>query len=211
MKKELLTISLLLSTITDIFATTNLNNKIEQYKGNHIYQLYNIYETKQSDIVMFGDSITYGANWNELFNKPIVNRGIGGDTTAGFLFRIEQVLKLHPKKVFIMGGINDIFQGYTIDEIFSNYKEILRKLKENNISVFVQSTLYTSDEKYNKSVTKLNELLIKYCDENKIIYIDLNKHLSKNELLINKYAYDGLHLRANAYEIWKNEIIKYIK
>ena len=42
---------------------------------NDIYN--NSYETKLADIVMLGDSITYGANWNELLtNCKIVNRRV---------------------------------------------------------------------------------------------------------------------------------------
>lgn len=194
---------------SQLFASSQ--NKLN-FGDNNIYDLHKIYQTKQSDVVMLGDSITCAVSWNELFNYHIINRGINGDTTAGFLQRLDQVLELNPKKVFIMGGINDIFQSYSVEEIFENHKRIIQKLRENNITPYVQSTLYTAKKEngYNDKVTVLNSLLQHYCQENNIEFIDLNKKLSKNQLLIEDYTHDGLHLKANAYVIWRDEIKKYI-
>jgi lysophospholipase L1-like esterase len=166
------------------------------------------YETNKADIVMLGDSITYAPNWNELFNSPhVVNRGISGDSTECFLNRLENILKLEPKKVFIMGGINDIISGKDVNTIFNNYKLILNKLLENNIEPIIQSTLYTTTDGWNKNVTILNKLLSDYAKENNINYIDLNSKLSKNNTLISDYTVgDGLHLNYKGYIVWKNEI-----
>jgi lysophospholipase L1-like esterase len=183
-----------------------------RFGDNNIYELHKIYQTQQSDVVMLGDSITCAVSWNELFNYPIINRGINGDTTSGFLQRLDEVLELKPKKVFIMGGINDIFQSYSVEEIFENHKKIIQKLQEHQITPYIQSTLYTAKKEngYNEKVKQLNHLLEQYCLENKIAFIDLNKKLSKDELLIQAYTHDGLHLKANAYAIWRDEIKHYI-
>lgn len=172
--------------------------------------MYNIYEIPQSDIVMLGDSITYGANWNELFNKNIINRGIGSDTTLGFLNRMEHIYKLNPKKVFIMGGINDLGRGFKVSEVMNNYKIILDNLKNKDITPYVQSTLYTTRKDLNPHVEELNFLLKKYCTENNIIFIDLNKNLSSEKVLKSEYTYDGVHLNASGYQVWKSEIKNYI-
>jgi lysophospholipase L1-like esterase len=160
---------------------------------------------------MLGDSITFGINWNELVgNLNIINRGVGSDITKGFIERLENIYKLNPKYVFIMGGINDIGRGYDVDTIFKNYKLIIKKLQINNIIPIVQSTLFTTNKKYSIKVRRLNRLLIEYCKNNKIDFINLNSKLSKNGILIQDYTYDGVHLNANGYEIWKNEITKYL-
>src|SRR3954451_1058356 len=45
-----------------------------------------------ADVVMLGDSITEGIDWHELFpHVRILNRGIGGDTSAGVLNRLDEV------------------------------------------------------------------------------------------------------------------------
>lgn len=173
---------------------------------------YKIYDSK-ADIVMLGDSITFGINWNELFNMNIINRGIGSDTTEGFLSRIENIYSTNPKKVFIMGGINDLSRGVKVNQIFSNYIKIVEALKSKNIVPYIQSTLYTntSTRNYlNPNVTELNTLLKEYSIKNNITYIDLNEKLSKNNSLISDYTYDGVHLNSNGYKIWKKEIEQYI-
>jgi lysophospholipase L1-like esterase len=173
-------------------------------------ELYDIYQKKESKIVMLGDSITYGINWSELFNGlNIINRGINSDTTKGFIERLDLIYKLNPKYVFIMGGINDILKGYKIDDIFNNYKTVIERLKARDITPVVQSTLFISKHVDNKKVKKLNSLLTIYCKNNKIDFIDLNKELSENDILINKYTYDGIHLKSNGYKIWRNNLKKY--
>lgn len=160
---------------------------------------------------MLGDSITFGINWNELFNMNIINRGIGSDTTEGFLSRMENIYAINPKKVFIMGGINDIFKGIEVNQIFSNYIKIIEALKNKNIVPYIQSTLYNNrDINLNVKVTELNNLLKEYAIKNNITYIDLNEKLSKNDLLIADYTYDSVHLNSNGYKIWKKEIEQYI-
>ena len=58
---------------------------------------------KQADIVMLGNSITAGIDWNEILDrKDIVNRGINGDITEGMLNRMNSVLKVKPKVCFFL-------------------------------------------------------------------------------------------------------------
>ena len=77
----------------------NKNDLRPDYLKNMKYEkqtsLYNIYEIKKAEIVMLGDSITFGVNWNELLdNNNIINRGIGSDTTEGFIQRLDYIYKL---------------------------------------------------------------------------------------------------------------------
>ena len=100
-------------------------------------------------------------------------------------------------------GINDIGRYEDVANIFSNYKNIISILTENNITPYVQSTLLTSINDYNLKVIELNILLKKYCEDNGIQFIDLNKELSKDNRIIEEYTGDGVHLNAKGYQIWK--------
>jgi lysophospholipase L1-like esterase len=65
----------------------------------------------QGKVVFAGDSLVGG--WKDLgkfFPKlKIANRGVGGDTSRGILFRFqEDVVDLHPKAVVITAGANDL-------------------------------------------------------------------------------------------------------
>lgn len=191
------------------------------YTKNPLYQLemdlYKVYKTKQADIVMLGNSITHGANWNELLGRyNVVERGIPSDVLDGFNARINSIINLKPKFVFIMGGINDIYNWIPTDKIFEKYVRLITELKKNNIKPIIQSTLFAGSKwksysDRNKEVLKLNKLLADYAKKNLIDFIDLNKKLSSKNVLIADYTYDGLHLNAKGYEIWAVEVDKILK
>src|SRR5262249_1762037 len=71
-----------------------------------------------ADAVMLGDSNTEWVDWHELFpGVQFLNRGIAGDTSAGVLNRLDEVIGRHPKVVFLMIGINDLQARLPISEI----------------------------------------------------------------------------------------------
>jgi lysophospholipase L1-like esterase len=187
------------------------NYKTEHYVERVDYFSDNV--GKNIKIVMLGDSITEGVNWNELLERhDISNQGIGEDTTEGFINRLEYVYQLNPKLCFIMGGVNDLGKNISIDNIIKNTKEIISKLYEHDIQVIIQSTLYVSKkwpfwEKRNNDIMELNRQMEKYCTEHGVKYIDINQVVSKNGMLEEIYTNDGVHLLKNGYEKWK-EIIK---
>lgn len=163
----------------------------------------------RADIVMIGDSITDGAEWQELFsNIRVVNRGIGGDTSAGILNRMDSIISTNAKKAFIMVGINDLNRGISPEDIFNNYKEIINILQSNDITPIIQSTLFTGErlDYLNKSVGLLNNKLQEFAKINNIEFINLNAVLSSNGTLNIEYSEDGLHLNGFGYSVWKKEI-----
>ena len=166
------------------------------------------------DIVFIGDSITDNSDWYDFFpNQIVANRGIGNDTTTGVLNRMDTIVNTKAEKAFIMIGVNDIIGNMDVETIVDNYKKILDELQANSVVPIVQSTLltYNRPEKQNQNINKLNAELKAICLERNIIYVDLNKHLSKNGMLSDEYSYDGLHLNGNGYSIWAKEISKYIE
>ncbi len=67
---------------------------------------------------------------------PLANRGLGGDTTDGMLRRIEVTTVCKPKLVCVMAGINDLAQGYSVEEITQNYAQMLDYWQERDIEVW---------------------------------------------------------------------------
>jgi lysophospholipase L1-like esterase len=175
--------------------------------------LYDIYLIEQADIVMLGNSITHGVNWNDLLGRTdIVERGIVSDGIEGFLNRLEYVTKLSPKYVFIMGGINDIYAGEDITKVIALYKELIDILISEGITPVIQSTLYVAESYYlarnnNLQVTRLNNELKKYAEGKGLLYIDLNKRMSSKSYLKEELTRDGVHLNAAGYKIWRDELI----
>lgn len=187
--------------------TDNIRYKVQR-------SLYKVYKPQNIKIVMLGNSITYSADWNELLSRnDIANRGIGSDITEGFLNRLPDIYELNPDICFIMGGINDLIKGIPIEDIYSNYTQIICRLKDNHITPIIQSTLYTSTKLHNwkninRQVDELNTLLKKYAKANSVLYVDINKELSINGALNPSYTYDGIHLLGNGYDKWRKQISK---
>ena len=160
-------------------------------------------------IVMFGDSITYGGEWERLLRRTnIITDGVVGDTTSGFLRRIPNVYFFNPRICFIMGGINDIAKGVRVNQIYENIRQMSIDLMQRNTIPVIQSTLLTRKLKYNGKVRKLNALLRDFATENDLDFIDLNPQLSAGEMLKRKFTFDGIHLHRAAYRIWAGEIDK---
>ena len=167
------------------------------------------------DNIMLGDSITEQLAWNE-YVKNTTNRGIEGYTTKGILKVLPIVISKKPKRVFIMLGINDIIVNKNVEDIFTNYKEIIDILGNNNIDVIITSTLFVNFQNIvdmktaNKKVSKLNDLLKKYVKNNNLTYIDLNLKLANGDVIDVKHVRDGIHLNQNAYIIWINLINNFL-
>ncbi|MEZ8650723.1 SGNH/GDSL hydrolase family protein [Vibrio splendidus] len=158
-----------------------------------------------ADLVMFGDSITEWAPWADIFRDvSMVNRGLAGDTTTGMLRRIDTTLNVKPKLVCFMAGVNDLAQGYDVEYIYQNYIDMLKVWQENDIRILVQSTLYVGSklQGLNPSVELLNSKISEYCSQQGIAFLDVNSVLSPNQLLLNEYSCDDLHLNAKAYQAW---------
>ncbi len=192
-----------------------------RYKLNMNYDyeiaLYKTYKKRQADIVMLGNSITHGVNWNELLDRNnVVERGIPADILPGFLARLDYVFNLKPRVVCIMGGINDVYNWTPVDTIFRNYVQIIEALRHKQIKVVVQSTLFVakrfqSSADRNPEVEKLDKLLLAYCKTNGIEYLDLNAKMSKDKCLREELTHDGLHLNANGYKIWGDELDRILR
>ncbi|KTD06641.1 GDSL-type esterase/lipase family protein [Legionella hackeliae] len=183
----------------------------------HSYQLprdavLEVYKESKltADVVMIGDSITWIAPWSDLFaNVNIANRGVSADSSAAILYRMDSILSTHPKKAFLMFGINDFLNHIPVDKAFDNYIKIINQLTQQNIETVVQSTLYCSTEKLpacysiNLQVNELNAKLKNYAMNNNLTFIDLNSILSTPKKgLMAKYSPDGIHVNIEAYKEW---------
>lgn len=207
-------IPVVFSTGAEAAPLVQTDTVIYRKNPNYDYEiaLYKIYKKKRTNIVMLGNSITHGVNWNELIGRDdIVERGIPADILQGFAARINYILDLKPKICFIMGGINDIYSWIPLEQIFKSYVQVIEELQKNNVKVVVQSTLFTAKRypasaERNLQVEKFNQMLREYCMKNKIEFMDLASKLCKDSFLRDENTHDGLHLNANGYKIWGQEV-----
>lgn len=99
-------------------------------------------------IVAFGDSLTQGyqmaegdsypAQLAKRIGRPIVNRGVSGNTTADGLARLESdVLSENPRIVLLALGGNDMLGRQSIDETFANLRQIVDRLQRRGALVIL--------------------------------------------------------------------------
>jgi lysophospholipase L1-like esterase len=174
----------------------------------------------QEEIVFLGDSLTDQGEWAELFQKSnIVNRGISGDTSDGVLNRLDEIVASKPQKIFLMIGVNDLWNARkTIPEIINNYQKLLTFIKQKSPStqVFVQSLLPINNKSFqiainNRDLVAVNQEIRKIAAKLSYNYLDLyESFLDDTAQLDIKYTMDGVHLNAQGYLHWKTIIEPYI-
>lgn len=182
----------------------------------HKSSQYEILPQSHVDIIFLGDSITDEGEWVELLNNPnIKNRGISGDTTDRILRRLDSVIAVKPKQIFLMVGINDLSMIHkSVEATTKSYEKILNKFQKAtpDTEVFIQSVLPVNNRVSlywvdNQKVIELNLQLQKLAQKYNYQYIDIFSHLLDSEQqLDSKYTSDGLHLNGQAYLVWKQII-----
>ena len=96
-------------------------------------------------VLVLGDSLSYGTGANagedypsliaKAMNWNIVNAGVPGDTTAGGLARLPDLLNQHqPKLLIVELGGNDFLRRLPQDQTIANLKSILSLSKAQGIS-----------------------------------------------------------------------------
>lgn len=99
-------------------------------------------QAQAANILVLGDSLSAGygidvdKGWVKLIandlgkQHKVINASISGDTTAGGLYRLPDLLKVHkPDIVIIELGGNDGLRGYPLTRMRTNLKQMIRLSK----------------------------------------------------------------------------------
>ncbi len=97
----------------------------------------------KADVVCAGDSLTQGtisANYISLLQRrfpqlSFYNAGVNGDTSAGLLKRIDQILLPDAAHVSLLIGTNDIHKSLSLEEYRANLEAILARLKDRHVAL----------------------------------------------------------------------------
>ena len=204
----------------DEWAIEGYYKRLSQFKSDPI---------GKNKIVFLGNSITEGGgDWNKRFGtNNIVNRGIGGDITEGIIVRIQEIIYFKPVAVFLLIGINDIFNsdGPNRDKITESYvannihkiAKIISK-ESPTTKFYVQTILPVNPKSYYKEngffpkhhvplsdqINNINNILK---ENDQLNVIDLHAAFVDAEgNLDTKYSDEGVHLNENGYRNWANLI-----
>ena len=176
-------------------------------------------------IVFIGDSITeYWKQYDASFfsQNGYINRGISSQTTTQISFRFQNdALKIKPKKIVILAGINDIAENngpISLDEIVINIQSMIKRALDNKIEVILCSLLPVAIIPWNhkinpvEKVVELNNRLKKISEANSIPYVDYFSNMADDTKgLPKKYSHDGVHPNEKGYLKMKVILENYLK
>ncbi len=160
----------------------------------------------ESRVVFLGDEIT--ERWTESAagffpGRPYLNRGIAGQTTPQMLVRFRQdVIKLRPKVVVLLAGMNDIasfHEPITQAMTAENVTSIVELAKANNIRVVLCSLTPINDAQKKQSLVRpfgkiigINNWLKQYAAESGSTYLDYYSAMAQGRNLKRELSADGL-------------------
>ena len=218
--KRILVLLMAVATLSCMAQKKPVNPDVYYARRATLFDLLPVYS---SDIIMLGNSLTDGAEWNELFdNCHVKNRGIVGDIIPGFFERLEPILKGQPRKIFIMGGVNDISHGVSADSIVSAMTQVVTTIQARcpKTEIYVQSMLpFNNDVRLWKLLKGREQVVVdgnkgleSMCQRLGVTFINLYPlFVGENGKMKPEYTNDGLHLMGGAYLIWRNALLPYIR
>lgn len=168
-------------------------------------------------LAFIGDSLTTWFDWQRRFpNYTVINLGIPGEPVEGLLDRRDRIRAsiVNPGFLFLMTGINNLaMEQY---DIAGPYREIVRNLTTwyKKSKIVVQTILpVTLDWLSNNVIQDTNRHLEQIAREYNAEYLDVYRLFvdiqggPKREYLQD----DGVHLSGKGYEIWSQEVERYLK
>ena len=213
---------IIMAAVVAMFAITAIAQANQDVYYARRATLFEQLPVGKKDIIMLGNSLTDGAEWNELLNnRHVKNRGIVGDIVQGLYERMEPILKGQPKKIFIMSGVNDVSHGVDGDSIARATEKliVLIKTRSPRTRIYLQSMLpFNNDVREWKYLVGREQVVV---DGNRALeqvarrqggtWINLYPlFVDENGKLKAEYTNDGLHLMGEAYLIWRDAIKPYI-
>ena len=179
--------------------------------------------------VFIGDSLIEEYQLTECFpDKPVMNRGIGGDTTNGLLSRLEtSVFDLKPRQVFILIGTNDLeLANDDEQQIAENILTIVTTIKKRLPAVQVHVIkllpvslgsathidLKTVGRRHPERIQTVNAYLEKLLTGiDRLTVHDFTSQLTDaHGYLQDAYTREGLHLTPLAYEVLTEALRSYL-
>ena len=171
-----------------------------------------------SFMTLSGDNVITRFHPEFFTNNNYVNRGTSGENTTQMLNRYNvDVLSLDPSVVVIMGGTNDLAQGYTKAQIVENIAEMASRAEALGMKVVLCSVTPCNDVYSRLSdpntkgahILALNVMIKALATSNGYIYCDYYPSLAAADGLALKEEYrlyDALHPNPDAYTVMEGII-----
>ena len=178
-----------------------------------------------SDAVFIGDSRTEGmvlqtgVKATAYVHKGLTVASVYKDKVIGSgshkVTVMQALAATSYNRVYLMFGINET--GWYSEDIFvADYKKIIDDIKTENpeAKIYIQSVLpvskkvsETSDYVKNEKIARYNELLLQLAQDENVNYVNVAEAVSKDGVLPDDAAVDGIHLKKEYCEKW----LEYLK
>jgi lysophospholipase L1-like esterase len=177
-------------------------------------------------LVLFGDS--RALMWAEpprVAGYRVVNRGIGFQTTAQILMRVESdVVPLHPAVVVLEAGVNDLktiaqmpeLRSQIVADCESNLQRIVDRCRQAGATVVVVSVFGIGDvdllrrpfwsDDVATAVREVNGFLPRLAS-GKVVFFDADPVLGSGGRIQRDYQLDYLHLKPAGYEALNGRLV----
>lgn len=127
---------------------------------------------------------------------------------------IEEALQQNSfKKIYLMIGINEMGTG-NVDSFIAKYEEVVNHLLElqPDAIIYLQGIMKVTAERsakgdyiHNEGIIARNERIAELADNERLFYLDVNPEVcDETGGMIKDYTFDGVHLKAQYIEIWKD-------
>jgi lysophospholipase L1-like esterase len=156
-----------------------------------------------------GDSITAAGAWQDWFSDVEArNYGVDGDTTAGLLERLDEIIESDPQTVVLLIGTNDLAERRSIERIVRNIESALVRLHQElpDARILLQSVLPRGKE-YAENVREINRHIWQFAATQRVHYLDLWPLMADADgELKAEFSDDRLHLNEAGYDAWLSEL-----
>jgi len=164
-----------------------------------------------SELVLFlGDSITAQGPWEELLRgERTRNLGIDGDTSAGVLDRLDEVVAAAPDVIVLLIGTNDFGNHRkSAEHVVRNVETALVMLRRElpGVRLLLVSILPRQAE-YAGKIEEANRHLRQFVATCHAQYLDAWPALAAGDHLDDRFTEDGLHLNEDGYRAYVDELV----
>src|SRR6185503_2376065 len=97
----------------------------------------------------------------------VLNYGIAGQTSTQILDRLSDAIKLQPRYIIVLAGVNDICQGQSMKEAAANLMAMYKEIEGKNIMPVAATILPFNDATaaQAKQIDLLNDWIKKAADK----------------------------------------------
>ncbi|MBR3029595.1 MAG: hypothetical protein IKH93_00400 [Bacteroidales bacterium] len=164
------------------------------------------------DIVMLGDEIIDFGEWSDFFqDTSFINRGIMFEGSPHTLYRVDDIAKAAPAKIFVSTGLQDIKRAaegtanLAADTVIANVKEIFRRAH----AISPETELYyisiladrqVSDEGA-VAIAKANKYIREAAESGNVFkFVDITNMADASGKMAEQYTFDDRSLNGLGYE-----------